>query len=273
MLICYTILYTKIIYESYLKDGGLMRLLITNDDGINAEGIYILAKLLEKNHEVTVLAPDNQRSACGHSITLTRPLILKEVKLSNLKSKAYSLDGTPADCVKFALDKLLKGKIDMVVSGINKGVNLGTDVIYSGTVSAAIEAAVYNIPSIAISSEFIGDMENYDFAAKTVESVLVNLKDKAVKDDVVLNINIPMIPEEEIKGIKVCKIGSRTYNNVYLESEDSEGQVIYEIVGDIKEGSEKDTDVYYFKEGYITLSPLHYDLTNFKILKTVEEWF
>lgn len=250
-----------------------MRLLITNDDGINAEGIYILAKELEKEHEVIIVAPDNQRSACGHSITLTRPLILKEVKLQNIKAKAYSLDGTPADCVRIAVDRFIEGKVDMVISGVNKGVNLGTDVIYSGTVSAAIEAAIYKIPSIAISSEVIEDKNNYELAAKTVAKVLFKVKGKSIKDDVVLNINMPLIPEKEIKGIKVCKIGSRTYNNCYIESKDENGDISYDVIGEIKESSELDTDVYYFNEGYITLTPLHYDLTNFKILKTVEEWF
>ncbi len=130
-----------------------MRLLLTNDDGINAKGIYALAKELEKNHEVIIVAPDNERSACGHSITLTRPLIVKEIKLEGLKSKAFSVDGTPADCVKIAINKLIDSKIDMVVSGINKGLNLGTDVLYSGTVSAAIEASIYKIPAMAISME------------------------------------------------------------------------------------------------------------------------
>jgi 5'-nucleotidase len=250
-----------------------LKLLITNDDGINAEGIYILAKELEKEHEVIIVAPDNQRSACGHSITLTRPLILREIKLGNIKSKAYSLDGTPADCVRIAVDKFLKGKIDMVISGVNKGVNLGTDVIYSGTVSAAIEAAIYNIPSVAISSEIVDNQGNYELAAKTVAKILVKVKDKLIKNDVVLNINVPLISEKEISGIKVCKIGSRTYDNAYIESKDKVGDLSYEVIGEIKESFELDTDVCYFKEGYITLTPLHYDLTNYKILKTVEEWF
>lgn len=158
-----------------------MKVLITNDDGINAKGIYVLAKEIEKEHEVIIAAPDNQRSACGHSITLTRPLIIKEVKLEGVESKAYSVDGTPADCVRVAVDKLVDGKVDIVISGINKGVNLGTDVIYSGTVSAAIEAAIYKTPSIAISSEFKDEKENYEIAAKTVLSVLKKLQVKKSK--------------------------------------------------------------------------------------------
>jgi 5'-nucleotidase len=249
-----------------------MKLLITNDDGIHAEGIYILAKELEKEHDIIIAAPDDQRSACGHSITITKPLIIKEVKLEGIKAKAYSVDGTPADCVRIAADKLVDGRIDMVISGINKGVNLGTDVIYSGTVSAAIESAIYKTPSIAISSEFQGDKENYKLAAKTVLDILRKLHNKAIKNDVVLNVNIPLVEEENIKGIKVCKIGSRTYNNSFIETKDDQGNISYEIIGTVNDVYDKDTDVDYFKQGYITLTPLHYDLTNFKILNEIEKW-
>lgn len=249
-----------------------MKLLISNDDGVHAEGIYILAKELEKEHEVIIAAPDDQRSACGHSITLTRPLVIKQIELKGLKSKAYSIDGTPADCIRVAVDKLVDGGVDMVVSGINKGVNLGTDVIYSGTVSAAIEAAIYKIPSIAISSEFRGKEENYELAAKTVLDILRRVETKTIKDDMVLNINIPLGAEADIKGIKVCKIGSRTYNNCFIEKKDEQGNLSYEIIGTVNDNYDADTDVDYFKQGYITLTPLHYDLTNFRILNEVEKW-
>lgn len=249
-----------------------MKLLLTNDDGIDAKGIYVLAKQLEKEHEVIIAAPDSQRSASAHSITLARPLLVKEVNVRGLKSKAYSIYGTPADCVKIALNKLIDGVVDMVISGINRGVNLGTDVLYSGTVSAAVEAAIYKIPSIAVSSEFKGDNENYEVAAKTVLQILEKNSENFIKDDMVLNINVPLMPEEKIKGIKVCRIGSRTYNNAFIEKQDEEGNISYQIIGTAQDSSEEDTDVHYFKEGYITLTPLHYDLTNFKILKEVEKW-
>jgi 5'-nucleotidase len=247
-----------------------MRLLITNDDGIHAEGIYILAKELEKEHEVIIAAPDDQRSACGHSITLTRPLIIRKVELKGIKSIAYSIDGTPADCVRVAVDKLANGKVDMVISGINRGVNLGTDVIYSGTVSAAIEAAIYKIPSIAISSEFKGEEQNYELAAKTVMKVLKKLQKENLREDLVLNINVPLKKEESIKDIKVCRIGSRTYNNCFIEKEDEQGNKVYEIIGTVNDTIDTGTDVDYFNQGHITLTPLHYDLTNFKILDEVE---
>jgi 5'-nucleotidase len=250
-----------------------MRLLLTNDDGINAKGIYALAKELEQNHEIIIIAPDNERSACGHSITLTRPLIVREVKLEGLKSKAFSVDGTPADCVKIAIHKLINEKIDMVVSGINKGLNLGTDVLYSGTVSAAIEAAIYKIPSMAVSMDVKNGIETYDMAAKYAGVILQSAKENNIKNDIVLNVNVPLLEESEIKGIKVCKIGSRLYNNCYIETIGENNETHYEIKGEVKDIHEEDSDTIYFKQGYVTVTPLHYDLTNFKILKDVGEWF
>lgn len=250
-----------------------MRLLLTNDDGINAKGIYALAKELEKDYEVIIVAPDNERSACGHSITLTRPLVVRETKLEGLESKAFSVDGTPADCVKIAINKLIDTKIDMVVSGINKGLNLGTDVLYSGTVSAAIEAAIYKIPSMAISMEVNKDMETYEVAGKYAREILLKADENGIKNDIVLNVNVPLLKENEIKGIKVCKIGSRLYNNCYIKTIGENNETQYEIKGQVKDIHEEDSDTIYFKEGYVTVTPLHYDLTNFKILNDVSEWF
>ncbi|MBX4261087.1 5'/3'-nucleotidase SurE [Clostridium estertheticum] len=250
-----------------------MRLLLTNDDGINAKGIYALAKELEKNHEVIIVAPDKERSACGHSITLTRPLIVKETKLKGLKAKAFSVDGTPADCVKIAINKLTDAKIDMVVSGINRGFNLGTDVLYSGTVSAAIEATIYKIPAMAVSVEFDRNTENYDIAAKYAGEILLKAIQNKINNDIVLNVNVPMLEENEIKGIKVCKIGSRLYNNKYVESIGENNETQYQIKGTAKDIHEEDSDTIYFKEGYVTVTPLHYDLTNFEILNDVGKWF
>jgi 5'-nucleotidase len=250
-----------------------MRLLITNDDGINAKGIYALAKELQKNHEVIIVAPDNERSACGHSITLSRPLIVREVLLDGLKSKAYSVDGTPSDCVKIAINELIDGEIDMVVSGINKGLNLGTDVLYSGTVSAAIEAAIYKIPSMAVSMAVKENIENYEMAAKYAGEILLKAKENNIKNDIVLNVNVPLLKENEIKGIKVCKIGSRLYTNCYIKTIGENNETQYQIKGELKDIHDEYSDTLYFKEGYVTVTPLHYDLTNFKILNDVSEWF
>ena len=250
-----------------------MRLLLTNDDGINAKGIYALAKELEVDHEVIIVAPDNERSACGHSITLSRPLVVREVVLEGLKSKAFSVDGTPADCVKIAINKLIDGKIDMVVSGINRGLNLGTDVLYSGTVSAAIEASIYKIPSMAVSMQIKKDNENYEMAALYAAEILLTAIKNNIKNDIVLNVNVPLLNNNEIKGIKVCKIGSRLYNNAYIKSMGENNETQYQIKGELKDIHEEDSDTLYFKEGYVTVTPLHYDLTNFKIINDISKWF
>jgi 5'-nucleotidase len=250
-----------------------MRLLITNDDGINSIGLQTLVKEMEKDNEVWVVAPDRQRSACGHSITINKPLFVKEVKIEGIKSRCFNVDGTPADCVKVAMERIIKGKIDMVLSGINKGPNLGTDVIYSGTVSAAIEAAIYKIPSAAISLDVKEDEGNYSTAAKYAAKIVSTARENYISNDIVLNINVPHIDEKYIKGIKVCQLGNRIYANYYIESLREDKTVGLLLQGDPKDSDEENTDVYYLKKGYVTLTPLHYDLTNFKILNDVNKWF
>lgn len=248
-----------------------MRILLTNDDGVHAEGIYTLAKELEKEHDVIIVAPDNQRSAQSHAITLFKPLIVKRVKLEGLKSKAYSISGTPADCVRVGLDVLSDGKTDLVFSGINIGLNAGMDILYSGTVSAAIEASIYNLPSIAVSAEYVDGETNFDISAKYALKVFNKLKENILDTNMVLNINTPYVEDGDLKGIKTCKIGEPIYD-YYFAGENGDGERTLQVEGrkDIK--LEKDTDRYYLREGYATLTPLHYDLTNFESLEKVRNW-
>lgn len=255
-----------------------MRILITNDDGIDSKGLHALVREIEKENEVVVVAPSEQKSACGHSVTLHRPLIIKEVKIEGIKSKAYSIDGTPADCVKIAIDKISNSKFDKIISGINQGYNLGTDVIYSGTVSAAIEAAIYKIPSIAVS---LGYNKNMDFednniyiaAAEYANIILKYSVKNNLSEDIVLNVNVPPIDKNKIKGIKVCQLGNRIYQNCYVEHKIDDGEIGYKISGTANDIDDESTDVYNIKRGYVTVTPLHYDLTNFKILNEVSKWF
>lgn len=250
-----------------------MRILISNDDGIHAKGLHRLVKEIEKDHEVVVVAPDSQRSACGHSITLHKPLFIKEVKIEGISSKCYSVNGTPADCVKFAVEKILTQKVDMVLSGINKGPNLGTDVIYSGTVSAAIEAAIYKIPSAAISLDIRNDNENYDAAAKFTKIIVEGAYGKFTERNIVLNINVPDIEGSQIKGIKICELGNRIYQNTFIEKVMEDDRIGYQLAGNITDVEKENTDVYYVKNHFITLTPLHYDLTNYKLISEVKGWF
>jgi 5'-nucleotidase len=251
-----------------------MRLLLTNDDGINAPGLKALARELQKHHEIIIAAPDSQRSASGHSITITRPIVVKEVKLDGIECKAYSLDGTPADCTRIAVDRLIDNKVDMVVSGINRGLNLGTDVLYSGTVSAAVEAAIYRIPSIAVSMDIKEEEEpDYSIAADYAAVILKKAAENNIGNDIVININVPLIPKSEIKGIKVCRIGTRLYENTYTDTILGDKYLSMEIKGNVIDMGNEEADTCYLKQGYVTVTPLHYDLTNFKLLSEVGSWF
>ncbi|GAA0726280.1 5'/3'-nucleotidase SurE [Clostridium malenominatum] len=254
-----------------------MRLLLANDDGIDSIALQILARELQKEHEVLVVAPSSQRSAASHSITIHNSLIVKEVTLPGIVSKAYSVDGTPADCVRIALDKLISSPVDMVISGTNIGANLGRDILYSGTVSAAVEAAINKIPSIAVSCEInFGEPineEHFLTAAKYVSKVIEIAKSNLISNDMVLNVNVPAIEEKQIKGIQVSPMGGDMYNFFYNKTLKEDGTLEFSLSGKHNEDIIENTDVYYIKNGYVTITPLHYDFTNFRILNEVKGWF
>ena len=249
-----------------------MKILITNDDGIDARGILALAKEISRKHEVTVVAPREQKSASSHSISIHNPIKIREENLDE-NFKAYSLVVTPADCTQAGLS-LLCEDIDLVISGINRGLNCGTDILYSGTVSAAIEGAIYNVPSIAISMEVDWERHNEDYtkAAKWISKVVDIAEKNYLRNDVVLNVNVPNTLEEEIKGIKVCRLGKSTYKTNYILLEDNEDKT-YITKGTRNEISEEDSDLYFLSQGYVTLTPLHFDFTNFIILDEVKDIF
>ena len=247
-----------------------MRILLTNDDGIKAEGIHTLAKELEKEHEVIIIAPDSERSAQSQAITIGSALIVKEVQLEEIKSISYSVSGTPADCVRVGFDKLIEGEIDMVVSGTNRGSNAGMDILYSGTVSAAIEANIYKKPSIAVSAKQKDGKCRFDLAAQYACMVIDKTKDQHKDSNILLNVNVPYI-EEDPKGIKVCRIGD-TMLDYYIMKISKEGVRSFQVDGRTEIEYTKGTDRYFINEGYVTVTPLHYDLTNFELLDRVEEW-
>ena len=249
-----------------------MRVLITNDDGINARGIITLAKEISKKHEIIVVAPREQKSASSHSISIHNPIKIREEKIDD-NVKAYSLVGTPADCTQAGLS-LLGKNIDLVISGINRGLNCGTDILYSGTVSAAIEGAIYNVPSIAISMEVDWEREDEDYtkAANWISKIIDVAKKYYLKDNVVLNVNVPNISKEEIRGVKVCRLGKSTYKTDYILIEENEDNV-YITKGTRNDISENDSDLYFLSKGYVTMTPLHFDFTNFKILDEVKNIF
>lgn len=245
-------------------------ILVTNDDGFQADGIRILGKTLEKDYELIIAAPEDQKSACGHSITLTRPLIAREVSLEGVKSKGYAINGTPADCVRLGIEKLYHKPIDLVVSGINEGLNIGTEILYSGTVSAAVEAAMNMLPAFAVSTNPENGIEQYSIAAKVIKKIIDQRIHLRMKKEVVMNINVPKVQSEnEIMGIKACTIGSRRYTNYFIERKMENNEISYTVQGELIEDEEENTDSYFINQKYVTMTPLHYDFTNYELLHWV----
>lgn len=250
-----------------------MKILVTNDDGINAIGIRKLAYSLRKLGKVIVVAPDRERSATGHAITMHQPLRVDKIDFNDPKIEAWSISGTPSDCVKIAVESILTQKPDIVVSGINNGSNLGTDVLYSGTVSAAIEGAIHNIPSIAMSVYGNRHDINYEgatfYSCKLVEMALEN----KIPSNLVLNINFPSLDNNDIKGIKITELGIRKYKNSYEERKDPMGKSYYWLSGSLIELNNSDaSDVECVKNGYISVTPLHFDLTDYEYMSNMKNW-
>ena len=250
-----------------------MNILITNDDGIQADGIIELAKAIKDVANVYVVAPDTQRSATGHAITIHNPIMINEEYIDD-NIKAYSISGTPADCVKLGIESIFKDvNIDLVLSGINNGANLGTDVIYSGTVSAAIEGLIQNKPSIAISYDsFKVSKEKYKKASDYVVNLVNNIKnDMHIFDDCILNVNIP---DKDVKGFKITKLGIRKYENDIEERLSPYGKRYVWIGGKIKEiVQEENSDISATENGYISITPINIEMTNMnkiEILKNMD---
>ncbi|SHH50143.1 5'/3'-nucleotidase SurE [Tepidibacter thalassicus] len=241
-----------------------MNILITNDDGIRAKGIYELANAIKNIANVYVVAPDSEKSAIGHAITMHTPLRVEEIDFCE-GVKAYSVSGTPADCVKLGIEVILRGiNIDLVLSGINNGPNLGTDVIYSGTVSGAIEGLIQNKPAMAIS--YVGKnilSEEYRKCGKYILEIVNKYKKRLdLLKDCVININIPNIKDNNIEGIKITKLGVRKYENAFEERIDPFGNKYYWMGGKIREFlQDEDSDIAAVEQGYISITPLYTDLT------------
>lgn len=240
-----------------------MKILLTNDDGIYAEGIQTLAKFLaEQDHEIVMVAPDRERSASGHSITINDPLRVKEVEFKNIPEiKSYKVDGTPADCVKLGIEKFVDFDPDLIISGINNGGNLGYDVLYSGTVSAAIEAWMMGYNSIAVSL-VVDKLRNFDSAAKFISNFLQKLKLNLLPERMLLNINVPDIPENEIKGSYIADLGSSNYVDSFEKRIDPMGQDYYWLSGKTKKEFSYNTDIWAINHNKIALTPLKIELTN-----------
>lgn len=249
-----------------------MQILLTNDDGIHARGIQALREELAGLGKVTVIAPDRERSASGHGITVHKPLRVETVCFSN-GDTGWEVTGTPADCVKLAVENLLDGHLpDLIVSGINAGENLGTDVLYSGTVSAAIEGTMAGFPSMAVSLTG-GEQSDFRFAARFTAGLCRRLLLEGLEAETLLNVNIPDLPAAEIKGVQVTKLGTRRYNNSVHKRQDPRGKYYYWLAGEVEDvNREPGTDLAAIAEHLISVTPIHFDLTNYRIIDKVQSW-
>ena len=244
------------------------KILITNDDGINAPGIKALAAGLDGLGDLTVVAPDREQSASGHSLTLQRPL-----RISKRAPGWYVVDGTPTDCVFLGVNHLLRQeKPDLVISGINRGGNLGDDITYSGTVAAAFEATLLGIPAIAISLEYKLDF-HFATAARVVREVAEKVLAYGMPADTLLNVNVPDLTWDELAGFRVTRQGKRCYSDVVCENRDPRGRRYYWIGGEVLKGDDlAGTDAADVHTGFVSITPIHLDLTNYKALEPLRQW-
>lgn len=249
-----------------------MRILVSNDDGIFAPGIKALAETLATEHEVYVVAPDRERSANGHALTLHKPLRAEEVEIFKGVKGAWQVNGTPSDCVKLAVGAMFDFMPDAVVSGINRGQNMGTDVMYSGTVSAAMEGNILGIQSIAVSLASFSDI-HYQTAADFALLLTREMEKNKLPTKTLLNVNVPAVPNEELKGAKITKLGVHRYIDVFEKRTDLRGKHYYWFAGEsMQYEDEEDTDIVAVKENYISVTPIHYDLTNHSFLPDLKSW-
>lgn len=249
-----------------------MRILVTNDDGIHSEGILALKTSLSSLGEVVVVAPDRPRSASGHSITLHKPLRVEKVKLRD-GDFGFASNGTPSDCVSLGILDIAGGPVDLVVSGINRGPNLGWDLTYSGTVSAAMEGAVMGVQSFAISVASYDDSAGYDYAAEFAAFLTGLLSKNTLPPSVLLNVNVPGVPVDEIAGIEVTRQGKRHYSGRIEKRLDPMGRAYYWLGGDLPlDELEDGTDVKAIADHKVSVTPVHLDLTGYAALDVVDGW-
>lgn len=244
-----------------------MRILVSNDDGVYAPGIRALVNELSTFAEVEVIAPDRNRSGASNSLTLSRPLRVKQ-----LDNDHYSVEGTPTDCVHLGLTGFLENMPDMVVSGINEGANLGDDILYSGTVAAAVEGRFLGLPAIAVS--MVGDnIKHYDTAAFITKQLITQLCSQSLPSQTIFNVNVPDLPLNAIRGLEVTRLGTRHGSQPLIKEKDPRGKPLYWIgppgaAADAGTG----TDFFAIENQRVSITPLHLDMTHYKIFDQVSTW-
>ncbi|GAB1721517.1 MAG: 5'/3'-nucleotidase SurE [Nitrospira sp. CR1.1] len=244
-----------------------VRILVTNDDGIASPGIHAVAAALDALGEVWIVAPDRERTAVGHAVTLHKPL-----RITKMAPRVFMVNGTPVDCVNLALVKILPGSPALIVSGINRGVNLGDDVMYSGTVSGALEGTILGIPSVAVSQEG-GETFRFEVGARYAARVAAEVLRHGLPAETILNVNIPDLPLRSIKGVKVTCLSRRRFNNPIVEKVDPRGRKYYWIAGTRQSWSRKqDADHEALERRMVSVTPIHLDTTHHAMLEHFKAW-
>jgi 5'/3'-nucleotidase len=248
-----------------------MNIFLTNDDGIYAEGLWALYESLAGMHSVTVIAPDRERSAVGHGITLHQPLRTTQIKVNN-GCRGYAVNGTPVDCIKIGLMEILDVKPDMVISGINPGANIGVNINYSGTVAAAKEAALYKVPAISVSIAGY-KISGYDYAAWFTAKLADNVHEKGLPAGTFLNVNIPDIPETRIAGVRISRQETVLYNEYVDKRVDPRDRIYYWHGSDAGTSfSTPESDGAALNENFISITPIQCDATDYRMLKKLRQW-
>jgi 5'-nucleotidase len=244
---------------------------VSNDDGIDSAGIYSLVEALKEIAEVTVVAPHKEQSAVGHAITMQTPLRVFEYQKDG-KFFGYAIDGTPADCVKIGIRNLMPNPPDIVVSGINHGSNTAINIIYSGTVSAAREAAIMDVPSLAISVASHA-VKDFSLAAKVAKYLSLEIFNKGLPKGTMLNVNVPNLREDQIAGILLTKQGKSKWDDIYDKRIDPYGRNYYWLTGNLFElDHELEYDQAAIKKNFVSISPIHFDLTDYQTYSKMQSW-
>ena len=248
-----------------------MRILLTNDDGIYAPGLAAMERELQSLGEVDVVAPATEQSGVGHTITFLRPLVCKEI-FEGERRRGWAVEGSPADCVKIGVFELCPQRPDLVVSGINGGLNAGINVLYSGTVAAAIEGAFFGITSIAVSLEY-NEHAQFAKAAKLAREVIQQILERKGPEPQLYNFNMPTVAMDKMLGLKIVPMGVQRYGEHYIKRKDPKGRTYYWATNDPPpRPSEHETDLTALSRGFVTLTPLQYDMTRVSALAEMASW-
>lgn len=248
-------------------------ILVTNDDGITAPGIRMLIEIMNTIGDVVVVAPDSPQSGMGHAVTVNNVLHCNPINIDEGKQLEYSCSGTPADCVKMAKNLILNKTPDLCVSGINHGANSSINVIYSGTMSAAVEAGIEGIPSIGFSLLDYDWHADFRASKEFVKNIALNVLLNGLPEGVVLNVNIPKVKEHEIKGIRICRQANGIWKEDYDRRRNPSGKEYYWLSGEfINRDKGKDTDIWALENNYISIVPVHFDMTAHHAIQNLNSW-